>query len=219
MKNSLLLALTFVVLFATSCSKSRLRGSGDSSSETRYPGSFTTVIADGSTPIEIYPSNEDRVVVIGYSNLIGAYETKVEGSTLRLKFKDRYINVRNNNLQINVYTKNMSSVKINGSGNVHIHEGLTSNSLAAEVNGSADIKIDKNNLNNVRCEVNGSGNISAQQCVAQNLSARISGSGNISMTVEKTLSVHISGSGNVDYWGNPQITEVNISGSGKINKH
>jgi hypothetical protein len=219
MKHLLLFAFTAVTLFASSCNKHRLRGEGDSGSETRTLSSFTSVIADGSTPIDIYPSTEDRVVVTGYNNLIGVYETNVSDGALRLKFKDSYINIRNSNLQVAVYTKNMNSIKINGSGDVHLHSGLTSNAMVAEINGSSRVDIDANHFNNVSCSINGSGDIYGQACVAQNLTAKISGSGNVRMTVENTMNVRISGSGDVDYWGNPQITEVNISGSGKINKH
>lgn len=219
MKNALLFAFAAITLVTTSCNKHRLRGEGDSGSETRTPGSFTSVIADGSTPVDVYPSTEDRVVITGYNNLIGIYETNVSGGTLRLKFKDNYINIRNNNLSVAVYTKDMNSIKINGSGDVHLHSGLTSNAMVAEINGSGNVRIDENHFNNMGCNVNGSGDISAQPCIAQNVSTKISGSGNIRITAEKTLSVRISGSGNVDYWGNPQLTEVNISGSGKVIKH
>lgn len=219
MKNVLQALLAFIFITTTACTKHALRGGGDSSSETRTLSPFSTVEADGSTPVEIYPSTEDRVIITGYSNLIGAYETNVSGGTLRLKFKDKYINVRNSNLQVTVYSKDVNHVRINGSGNMHLHTGLTSNAMVAEINGSGDIDIDQNNFNNVRCEVNGSGNISGQPCTAQNLVAKISGSGNISMTVEETLSVKISGSGDVNYWGSPVITDIDISGSGKIHKH
>ncbi|RYE20285.1 MAG: hypothetical protein EOP51_18155, partial [Sphingobacteriales bacterium] len=95
MKNVLLAAAAFILLTATSCGKQRLRGSGDSGSETRAVSNFTSVEADGSTPVEVYPSTEDKVVVTGYKNLIGVYETNVSGGTLKLKFKDDYINIRN----------------------------------------------------------------------------------------------------------------------------
>lgn len=218
MKQLLSIAALFTIAF-TSCSKHSIKGEGSTTSETRNVQAFQTVEANGSTNVTVYPSATDYVIVTGYENLIPVYETKVNNGRLILQFKDNYINVRNSNIHVSVYSTQVSRIKINGSGDISVQPAQVSKYMNLEVNGSGEISFGDNQFNVVNCDVNGSGNINGVACHADTLNAKISGSGNIKMNVAKLLSVRISGSGNVDYWGRPVISDVDISGSGKINKH
>jgi hypothetical protein len=217
-KLSMIIALLISIFFA-SCRKHSLTGEGPVVNETRELPSFTSVVADGSIDVVVHPSNANRAVVSGYSNLVPQYETEVNSSgKLRLKFRDKFINVHHNNIKVDVYTTGISSYTINGSGNTTIRQGLTAENMDLDINGSGDIHVEQNKFLNMNCKVNGSGNIHAQSCTTDHANVNISGSGNVKLTVLKTLSVRISGSGDVDYWGSPQITKMDVSGSGDIKK-
>lgn len=219
MKNIALLAALFSIVAFTSCRKETIRGGGSTTSETRELATFTSVQTDGSHDVVVYPSTTNRVVITGYSNLIPIFETNVSGGKLRLKFRDDYINIRNNNIKIELYTTDMSVFTINGSGKTIIKSGLTSSNMDLEINGSGDIDIDQNKFDNMNCKINGSGNINGRYCETDHASVRISGSGNVELTVLNNLDVKISGSGDVNYWGSASITNADISGSGKIKKN
>jgi predicted small secreted protein len=210
------LALVFT---AASCRKNTLRGEGDTITDKRTVSQFETVETDGSTDVTIYAANENKVEVTGYENLVPAYESNVSGGKLKLKFKDKYINVRNSNIHVTVYTTHMNDLRLNGSGNITVGSDLSSSSMSAEINGSGNITIGKNKFENFTCKVNGSGEIKARNAEAENVEARISGSGNIEVTATRKINVNISGSGNVDYWGDAVPGTINISGSGNIKKH
>src|SRR5688572_13502541 len=126
MKHILSISLITILLSAVSCKKMGLKGDGTTTSETRTVSSFNTILADGDVDVDVYPSNENKVIVTGYSNLIGVYQTDVSGDRLRLKFRDGYINVRNNNIHVAVYTKQLSGVKVNGSGRMSLHDSIKS---------------------------------------------------------------------------------------------
>lgn len=220
MKKIAIIAALLSTVFFTSCRKHALIGEGPIVNETRELPSFTSVVADGSVDVVVHPSNTNRAVVSGYSNLVPQYETVVNGSgKLRLKFRDKFINVHHNNIKVDVYTTGISSYTINGSGNTTIRQGIISENMDLDINGSGDIHVEQNKFVNMNCKVNGSGNIHAQSCTTDHANVTISGSGNVKLTVLKTLSVRISGSGDVDYWGSPQITKMDVSGSGDIKKH
>ncbi len=218
MKKLLSLAVLFTVLLS-SCYKSRLKGNGAIVSDTRYLSNFYTVELDGQADVEVIPSNTNKVIVSGYQNLVPAFETNVSGEKLNLKFKDKYINVNNNNIKVAVYTTQASVFRINGSGNVSIFDSLNAANVQAEINGSGNIYFGNNSFDKLELRVNGSGNISGYQASAKYVDARISGSGSIETTVTENLNVHISGSGDLHYKGNPGTINTDITGSGKVHKN
>jgi hypothetical protein len=64
----------------------------------------------------------------------------------------------------------------------------------------------------------GSGNVSAYGLKTETCSAIVSGSVNIEVSVRSPIDAQIIGSGNIDYRGDAQVREIEVYGSGKINK-
>lgn len=219
MKRIISLSIVLSTLVFASCSKTRLRGEGSVLSETRQVEAFTRVEANGSTDVEILPATSNSVVVTGYQNLIPAYDTRVSNGKLVLEFKRDYINVRNNNIKVTVYTTGISGIYLNGSGNYKVRTGIKTNSMNGEINGSGKISFDKNEFKEATYHINGSGEIDARSAEVENVTAKISGSGDIDLTATKTLSTKISGSGSIDYWGNPGSVSTDVDGSGKVRKN
>ncbi|MBS1771909.1 MAG: DUF2807 domain-containing protein [Bacteroidetes bacterium] len=218
MKKLLSIAVLSTVFF-TSCYKGRLKGEGSIISDTRSISSFYTLQSDGEADVEVIASNSNKVVVTGYQNLVPAFETNVSGDKLTLRFKEKYINVRNNNIKVTVYSTNVNMVRINGSGRIIVGDSIKSKTMMADINGSGDIGFGKNAFDDLNLHVSGSGNISAYPATSKTVTAEISGSGDIQTTVTETLNAKISGSGDIDYMGNPVNVNLNISGSGKVHKH
>ena len=158
-----LIALT--TLLATSCRKATLRGHGNIESETRDLSTFSTIVASGSTDIEVFPSSENKVIVTGYANLVPIYRTEVRGNTLYLDFEPEYWNVMNNNIKITLYTTDMNAVRLSGSGKVHIHEGLAANTMEIDISGSGDVTVEDNEFDTFQCKVSGSGAVNARYAV------------------------------------------------------
>ena len=206
------------ILFS-SCYKNSIKGEGSVLSDTRQLSSFNAVYANGDADVEIHSSATNKVIVTGYQNLVPAYKTKVRDGRLTLEFEDHYWNVRNNNIKVDVYATELTSVQINGSGDVYVGADIGGRYMDADVNGSGNITLSSNNYEDMNLKVNGSGDIDAQAARAANADARISGSGNIKLTVHQYLDAHITGSGNIDYWGDPERVDTEVSGSGKIRKH
>jgi hypothetical protein len=218
MKKLLSIAVLATVLLS-SCYKGRLKGEGPITTDTRMVSTFYTLESNGEADVVVYPSSANKIVVSGYQNLVPAFETNVIGEKLTLKFKDKYINVRNNNIKVTVYTTQLSVARINGSGNITIGDSLTTKTMQAGINGSGSISFGKNSFDRLEMKIEGSGNINAYQAVSKYADARISGSGDIYTTVTETLNAKISGSGNINYSGNPQLVNTDISGSGKVRKN
>jgi hypothetical protein len=212
-------ALILTTLFMASCEKNRIHGEGAIISETRTPGSFTEIDAEGSTDIEIIPSSVNRVEISGYQNLLPIYETDVEGGTLHLRFDHHHYNIRHNNLKVKVYTNDISRIEMNGSGKMVVRDSLHAQELSLKVNGSGSIHMGYMTLQTLRSRVSGSGTINSKAAISEKAYAEVSGSGDIDLTVTQYLHARVSGSGTIDYWGSPSEVDAQVSGSGKIRKN
>lgn len=219
MKQLAFILIAVCSLSIVSCKKTVIKGHGTTVSETRYLPSFSSIECNGDIHLEIYPSDEDRVVVTGYENLIPEFETNVHNGKLRLEYNDRYFSVRKDNIRLKLYTTGFSNISSNGSGDIFINDNIDTKSLSIQLNGSGNVNASRNDVDYFSTEVNGSGNINTREVHAQTAYAKISGSGNIDITVEEFLDAKISGSGNIDYWGDPSSVNVDITGSGKVRKH
>jgi hypothetical protein len=219
MRSQLLVfALSVFALGASSCRKAVLRGEGPITSETRHVGTFSKVDASGSQNITIVKDTDYKVIVTGYNNLLPIFETKVRDNRLFLEYKPGYWNVRNDNIAIEVHTPYVDKIKLSGSGNVNMGNGFEQDNFEADLSGSGDIYVGANRFKKLTADVNGSGSINTEAADADNVYAKISGSGNINVYVSTFLHVRISGSGDVTYKGNPENTDISITGSGKVKK-
>lgn len=220
MKNIVLFSLAFISLLAfSSCRKHRLKGEGSIISDTRSLGAIESVEADGDIDLEIIPSERNKVVITGYENLVPAFESNVRSRTLVLKFNDTYYNVKNNNIRITLYVNYLEGVTLNGSGDVVLKPRISSDDMYVKINGSGAITIEDNDIPVMEYKINGSGNIYARDCRAQDVYANISGSGEMEVYADRYLEAKISGSGTINYWGDPETVNTDISGSGRVKKH
>lgn len=216
-KIATIIGISILAMGATSCHKI-VKGGGAQVSDTRTLNTFSKVEADGSSEVTIVKDSVYMVIVSGYSNLVPAYETKVKGDRLVLGFKDNFWNVKNDNIKVEVHTPYVDKVSMNGSGNIHTGSGFIQDHFEGDINGSGNINVSNNTYKRLKTRVNGSGTFNSETCEAEDVDADISGSGDIYVKVSNHLKVRISGSGNVYYRGNPATTDVDISGSGKVNK-
>ena len=109
------------------------------------------------------------------------------------------------------------SIDRNGSGDMKL-EGLQAETIQMNFSGSGNFEVNEGNAKTQRIHLNGSGNVSAYGLKTETCSAVVSGSGDIEVYVSNSIEATITGSGNIDYRGNAQIKQIEVNGSGRINK-
>lgn len=218
MKSIVSICLLISVIAFGSCRKYSIRGEGSTTIETRDLSYINTIQSSDNVDVDIIPSNTNKVVVSGYENLVSEFETCESNGTLRLRFRDGFFNISNNNIRVKVYVTSLHEVSISGSGNINMLSNINSDDMSIQISGSGDVTVNENYFNVMHCKISGSGNIYARDCVANDVYAKISGSGDIEVTANDFLDATISGSGNINYWGNPETVNVSVSGSGKVRK-
>lgn len=211
-------ALLISILFLGSCRKHFIKGEGPIETEIRSVSDFNEIIADGSIDVTVVKDRDYKVVLTGYGNLIPIFETRVDGDRLKLGYNNRYHNVRNDNLEIVVYTPYVDKMVINGSGDAVISSGFKQDKIEGRINGSGNISVNNCDVTTLTADINGSGTFKSTSTEADNVFTYVSGSGDIYVKVNEYLKVRITGSGDVWYSGDPDITDINISGSGDVHK-
>ena len=231
----ILLALIALIISMSGCVSERIEGNRELATEQRSALPFSEVNSSGSFHVSIIPASETRLEVKAESNLLPYLVTQSNGTTLTLRFNEGYRIHEHYPVEIFVYTPDLQSVRLSGSGNVecgsfspermyvnisgsgNVAGDFDTGELDAVVSGSGNLDL-AGFATNTSFTVSGSGNINAQQMQQQYCTAHISGSGSIVTFASKTLNADISGSGNVLYLGNPAVSS-HISGSGIVKRY
>jgi len=104
-----------------------------------------------------------------------------------------------------------------GSGNMSL-KGLQAKGVHMNFSGSGNFEVNEGNAKTQVIRLAGSGNVSAYGLKTETCSVSVSGSGDIEIYVSNSLEAEITGSGNIDYRGGGQVKNMEIHGSGRIDK-
>ena len=110
-----------------------------------------------------------------------------------------------------------ASINRSGSGNMNL-AGLQAETIQMNFSGSGNFEVNDGNAKTQTIHLSGSGNVSAYGLKTETCSASVSGSGDIEIYVSSLLEATIIGSGNIDYRGNAQVKQIEVHGSGRIDK-
>ncbi len=217
-KNSIIITALLGGIAISSCNKRFIKGEGHTTTDTRMLQEFNAVELNGREALEIVSSTENKVEITGYHNLVSIYDADIKNGRLVLEMDEDYINVKNNNIRVKLYTTGVNTIDLNGSGDVMANDDIGTR-MKTSINGSGSISFGENYFTKLDVAINGSGDIDARNAESETVYADISGSGDIDVTVTKYLNAKISGSGTIDYWGNPSDgVDTEIDGSGKVRK-
>lgn len=208
--------LCSAVFFLQSCTKSVI-GEGSVLTEDRQVLLFTKVRVNGSADVEIVQSNNQKLTISGYANLLNIYESVVTNGELTLGYKSSY-NIKNDNIKIKIEVADIRSVYLNGSGDISISNFTHGTELTSFINGSGKVQIQNASFPKMVYHINGSGSMFGAAIPAQQVEVSIHGSGHIELNCTQHLKINIEGSGTVDYYGNPATTDISVHGSGTTRK-
>jgi len=221
----------------TACDKDDrcVRGEGDIKTKTVTLSDFKGIDLRLPGNVEIINSTTSKIEIQARENIIDLIRTDIFSGNLRLDMDNRCTKGRTD-MSFKVYTPELDYLRVAGSGSINSQDEFPQRNWTLRIEGSGDIDARINgdraeasisgsgsmrligNTNDFITKISGSGNIHAYDVIAKTLSATISGSGNIESSVTESLSATISGSGNIRYKGQPSVTNVSISGSGKLIK-
>ena len=225
------LCMLAAVALLTSC---KVNGKGDLIDGTFELAPFTGIVNNISADVHITQAATQYVDVVAQKNIIENMKLEVTDGKLNIGFeKDAY---SFEPININISIPELSSLTINGSGNMNTTNTFDScGTVLLTISGSGNIRAWLNASTKTYSTISGSGNISLNGfSPAHDISISgsgdikafpfhtyhtvvdIAGSGDCELWADSTLGVNISGSGNVYYKGYPVINST-ITGSGSVN--
>jgi hypothetical protein len=199
----------------------------------RNVGSFSKVEIAGPFNVSLVQSDKEQVEINTEKEAIEKIITKVEGSTLRIYYKEKHNTCCT--IEVTISFKEINSLECSGAIDLNSASALQFKNLDLDLSGASKVALNvtctqlnvdisgagKVMLNGkaqkVELEISGSGNLSAPELEANDYEVEISGAGSAKVNATAKLNVAISGSGSVIYKGSPKIDQQ-ISGSGSLKK-
>lgn len=219
LKKSLTTGFLMMIAFAlSSCNGERLVANNNVISETRDLSGFEQVEAGGANNVHVAYGENFKVELRGSSNLVQAYETKIDNKTLTLRYNDD-VNVDDDDVEVFVTLPLLNGVTLSGSGDMDIRGQFPeAKEFVVNINGSGDINVSESfSCVSLEVDISGSGKAELSNLQTVRSDVTISGSGDTYVHAEEQLDVRINGSGTVYYKGSPRV-KSDINGSGQVKR-
>jgi len=213
MKNKILLIILFSVI-TVGCTFWGVRGNGKIKTETRLIENFKRIDVSGSFTVKIQVGEQTSLKIKGEENLLPLIKTQVRGTTLILDTK-KSLSPRKE-LLILVTTPELEGMDCAGANDILV-EGIKTNSFEIDLSGACSIE-----LNGIAekfiADLSGAGSINAKNLEASKVYISVSGAASANVFAREFLDASVSGVGSIDFFGNPNKTNTNVSGVGSINR-
>ncbi len=229
--------LSITMMQAQKWGKNKLKGDGNTVTETRTTTNYDEISTGGAFTVELVAGKEGTLTMTGDKNLLDKIVVEVDNNKLKVQIeKGIWFDQRGEKIKISIPFEEISKINFGGSGDIMTKNTIKTENLEINLSGSGTAKIDteatkviailsgSGNLNlegktsDLEARLSGSGEIDSSKTLSQNASALLSGSGNINVHCTKNFDGKISGSGNIVFYGNPENVIKKVSGSGTISK-
>lgn len=225
----ILILLVFLISSCNLC----FEGAGPIEEETRDLNAFAELELDIDADVVVRIGERHSMTISAQENLLEMISTEVRSGNLTIE-ADPCIS-SHYPVNIDIETNSLSSIQLNGSGDITIIDELHADDVDMKINGSGnltadvftnDLRIKINGSGDIMLTgtaddadiaINGSGSVNASSLQAYQADVKINGSGNTSINALNSLKVNVKGSGDVKYSGDPTI-KTSISGSGSVTK-
>jgi hypothetical protein len=211
-------AFLLAALILSGCGLQMVTGSGRIASETRNVSGFTSVTLAGIGNVYLTQGTTESVRIEAEDNLIPYFDTSVQGSTLKIGIKDRYMGISllpTQPVKFYVTLPRIETVTLAGSGDI-LAGTIRTDTFGISLLGSGNISTDTLDATNVDIHLNGSGKVTLGTVTAREVTANIAGSGDIqldTLAADKITS-KTAGSGNITIGGKVTEQSAAILGSG-----
>jgi hypothetical protein len=212
-----------------------LNDAGDNIKEQRNIGEFKKISLNGHGTIMLEQGEKESLEVEASENLMEYILTEVRGDELIISYKNIPSGLRSFSVKYYITVKELENIDILGSGKVdsstitsseiellidgsgNMSMSLDTKKLLATIKGSGKYEL-SGSAEQQEINISGSGKFFGSELVGNEGEVDIDGSGKVEINTKEKLDVIIGGSGSVYYLGDPTMSTVDISGSGKIEK-
>ncbi len=181
--------------------------------------SFNKLNKRGNINVVYSQGNVPSVMLESDANLSDYFEAYVIDDVLFIEDRNEDCFTTHGGFTMKVTSRNIDNIDWMGSGDLVFSSIEPNSTFAINKNGSGDIIFESaTQVDNLYIKKSGSGDVRAFNVESRKSEIVINGSGDAEVNVAEDLVVSINGSGNVFYLGDPNISIVEIIGSGKVIK-
>ncbi len=232
LKISNYLILISLIVSLISC-ENCIEPTGTLKNRTLKVESFSKLNVDIPANVKLTMGDSVLINISAPESVIKNISTSVRRG--KLNIEGNICGSKNNKINIEITTPNISAINISGSADVFsqtpfktdklvlnvsgsgsIQLNTFSNSITAEISGSGDIML-SGTAQKLGVEISGSGSFKGLGLNTYTASISISGSGDASTTVLNNLNAKVTGSGHINYSGEPKLN-AKVTGSGNVTK-
>lgn len=195
--------------------------------------SFEKIIFEaGVGRLYVTQGDKESLRIQASAEVLDMITATINDGTLRLGIKEKKYPF-SEKVKFYVAMKTLSSITLNGNGELQSEGTLAIDSLEVDLNGSGSVSLDvkgkglrvtisgsgdadiKGQVEEQVVHIAGAGTYHAQDLLSKDAVLTLNGSGNVLVNVTENLKVDIYGSGSVRFRGHPKLTQA-IQGSGAI---
>jgi len=185
-------------------------------SETRDVKSFTRVMLDGSSDVDIEVGGKQSVTVSARDkDILDHVTTEVRDGTLRISHKGHgMIRFNNTRIKVTITVPKLEGMELDGSGDMTAR-GVDAKSFEIDLDGSGDIDV-AGSCGDLDLTLDGSGDVDARDLKCKSILVKLDGSGDVDAYASEAADVRLQGSGDITVYGNPQKRRQREQGSGDV---
>lgn len=199
-------------------------------------GSFDRIRVSGAIELILNQHSDQAVVVSGTGgDDADQVATELDGDVLKIypKSGGRW-SKGSRGFKVYISMPSLRSLKISGASNVKVVGMIRVPKLSIQLDGAsrfrggvdaAELDLDLSGasalrlmgkIDRMRVDASGASDIKAFDATVQSCAVQLSGASDLQITVSQKLSAQASGASNIQYKGNPQQVESDVSGASRI---
>ena len=220
----------------TSCEIDNLCEGGEGPTVTKdlTIGEFTGIDLDISAKVFVTQGESFSVSAEGQENIINMLELDINNDVWEIEYDETCVG-RHNGLTLFITMPEITSLEINGSGEIvsenvidapnldlkirgsgDMDLALTASEVDAHIDGSGSMQLE-GTADDIDVEIHGSGDLKGFDLEVLRADVEIDGSGDVELNVSEFIRVEINGSGDVFFKGDAELDET-INGSGEVQR-
>ena len=226
--------LSFLLFVQCGIAQKKIKGSGNVKTETRQLSDFSELRVGGAFDVVLKKGSSNSAVLEMDDNILQYVETKVSGSTLKIKTQSD-VNIQNSTkLKVTLTYTGLNHIDVSGACNLRSEGPIETDDLICELSGAGKLELDVKSkkfsadisgagsievvgeADFQRLDLSGAASYKGYDLKTSESVVHASGASSARVNVSKKIDAHASGASSIRYKGNPQEKEFHKSGAASI---
>jgi hypothetical protein len=211
-KSVIMIALALLLV---ACSFNKIDGNGEIiTKKINTVKNISALNVSGAFDVEVNIADSTSLSVTTDENLMKFIGLKISGETLKIYTKENLSPT--DEIKISLTTPHLIYVELSGANDLKIN-GLNEEEFKTDCSGASSLIL-SGKVNKFDAEISGSADMNALNLIVNDARLDVSGAANAKIFAKKFLRVSASGAADIEYAGNPELVNVDVSGAASVNK-